>query len=288
MIAQFKKLVKLGLVKKILFSVLALFVFYFVIIHKKKVPQSSKMAANESDLIGVSRKVPEPASLTNPLPSTSSTQIQAEKKLLDSKAEIQPEKVRQPIADPLSIYKGFRRLVDADRNYAKTPSFLTGVSSVIFELWYHNDIDSNVLPNVELKDVKSAFAAGIYPSKQVFEGLDIDGTYKGFVSFKNLDRKSSSIVWYLKSNFNVTPIQGIFRLTVDGVEGSCNTKTLTTFQNFALLTDDNGAILVTSCDHKFYMQLYKTGRSEISGGYYEQSASDEKYYRIGYVQLFRY
>lgn len=160
--------------------------------------------------------------------------------------------------------KKFAQIIPEYGDFEATPKTLTGNSSRIFSLFEPFDL----IPDLEIKDIKSAFANGVYPSRNVIKILRLDDTFDGTI-YIDYELKYK-LVWTLRINSSSNPVRGIFSLLMNGIEKSCNAISFGPLKNISLLSNDNGTILIKSCDESFYMQLYRHSGNSLSGIYYER------------------
>lgn len=269
--------------KKFFFlTIVSLLVYILFFSKKKPAPIAKNIEAEEIE--EKPDKPVRPAISTAPLQKATVAPNQNIQKNSAPAATVQ-NKIPTPVsANPKSE---FRQLEDGDYGYYTTPTFLKGPSFTIFSLFYPSDVHHSIMPKIEIKDIATAFATGVPPSSEVLKALTLEGLFSGRVWTAAGDPRLS-VIWNLKLTSTTNPAQGIFSLKINGIEKSCNATTPGPLQNISFSSDDNGAILVVSCDKSFYMQLYKMGSSFIVGSYFEKSQADGKYHSTNeWVEVLR-
>lgn len=200
---------------------------------------------------------------------------------------------KSPDLERASVQSEYSLEVEADKwkhaqiipeygDYAPTPSVLTGQSAKIFSLF----VPEESINDIEIKDIASAFSQALYPNKNIIQILGLNDIFDGTIYIEY--ELKYHITWDLQINSEANPVKGIFSLQMNGVEKSCPAISFGPLKNVTFLSkEDNGTILVMSCDKSFYMQLYRHSANTISGIYFEKSETDETYKSTGSVSLYR-
>ncbi len=265
--------------KKIFIFIIAVLFIYMVFFQRKNPASTAKSIDKEIPTLAVQLKPVDVAK------RDSLTLIQSTHNNLHSSADVVETKteIHQEVKGKNQLE--FRQIEEGDGTYAPTPKVLAGMSAKIFSMYYPSDIQRSIMPEVEVKDIQSAFSTGVYPTLNMLKALRLEGPFSGYVwTDDGVPRLKLS--WNLRIDNDANPVQGIFSFRVDGVEKGCNATTSGPLENISLLAEDNGAILLMSCDKSFYMQLYRSDASSINGGYFEKQP-DGKYKTRDFVMLLR-
>lgn len=201
------------------------------------------------------------------------------------KKNLQNSTIAEPVREESEIEnrtKKFKQLTTEYGDYEATPKILTGISARVFSLSQPNDL----FPELEIKDIRSAFAHGIYPRRDMIKTLRLDHIYEGtvYVDYP-INHK---IIWSLQIDNASNPVRGSFSLQIDGEEKSCKATGYGPLKNLVLLASDPGTLLVRSCDETIYMQLYRNGGAGLDGIYYEKGEDGRyKAYKDHSLALYR-
>ena len=271
--------------KKILIILSGFVIFYLIFSYKnaanKKSASKIETVYPEPKLINKLKPTLNPMIEEQPGPNTVPTAPVQKIQSNSSRPKLTDGATTEMSEIDKAIHK-YAQIVPEYGDYEPTPKILTGDSAKMFSYTFPDQ----VMPEVELKNIKTAFEMGIYPPKNLILILGLNDIFDGTI-YIDYELKYH-VTWSLQINSNGDPVLGIFSLTMNDDETSCNSTIFGPLKNITLLSkEDNGTILVKSCDQRFFMQLYRHSMNTISGSYFERNTIKGQYETKGSVSMYR-
>ncbi len=266
--------------KNVLVFATVLLGIYFIFLKKKPVHYSKK---NTAEQVQENKKSEESKEKTSPVVFPKVDTKLSGRQIYKNSPDLEKASVQAEYSIDVESDKWKQaQIIPEYGDYAPTPSVLTGQSAKIFSLF----VPEESINDIEIKDIASAFLQGLYPTKNMIKILGLNDSFDGTI-YIGYELKYH-VTWELHINAESISVKGVFSLQMNGVEKSCPVLSFEPLKNFTFLSnEDNGTILVMSCDKSFYMQLYRHSANTISGIYFEKSGTDQTYKNTGSVSLYR-